>query len=120
MTPPPDRTPSVVLKIRLLHKELYGIGKKLPKGDKLGIHRLVETICVETLILAIEAAFKSHKQKISVLEQLRIKIEILKHIVRTEYECEVIDERKYLRLSEQLVIISKETSNWLVYTQKGA
>ncbi|MDP3661406.1 MAG: four helix bundle protein [bacterium] len=103
-----------------MHKEIYIVGQKLPKREKLGIHAGVEMFCIEILALAIEAAFKSHKQKIPILEQLRVKIEVLKHIVRTEHECSILDERKYLRLSEQLVIISKETTNWIVYTHKGA
>lgn len=118
--PPPDRTPSVILKIRLLHKEIYIVGQKLPKREKLGIHAEVEMFCIEILALAIEAAFRHQKQKIPVLGQLRVKIEVLKHIVRTEHECGILDERKYLRLSAQLVAISKETNNWIAYTQKGA
>ena len=55
------------------------------------------------------------------LEILRIKVEILKHLVRTEHELEIIDMKTYLRLSEQLIEISKMTNGWINFvTQKGA
>ena len=116
---PPSDLP-IILKIRLLHKDIYTIGHKLPKRDKLGIHTLIETQCVEILALAVETAFKPKSQKLSTLESLRIKVEILKHLIRTEHELEIIDIEIYLRLSEQLVEISKMTNGWIAYTQKGA
>lgn len=72
------------------------------------------------LLLAVESAFKPKHQKKIPLEELRIKIEILKHLVRTEHELEIIDSRTYLRLSEQLIEISKMTNGWLNFvTQNG-
>lgn len=118
--PPRSTIPPIIHKIRVLHKELYGIGNTLPKRDKLGIHAGVETLCVAILARAVEAAFTSRREKTQILEKLRIQIEVLKNLIRTEYECMIIDEKKYLRLAEQLVVISKETSHWLSYTQKGA
>ena len=44
---------------------------------------------------------------------LRIKTNVLKNIVRTEYEIKVIDMRTYIRISEQLVEISKMTNGWI-------
>jgi len=103
-----------------LHKQLYTIGQKLPKRDKLGIHALVEALCIEILALAVKGAFQSRQIKLGTLELLRVKIEVLKHLVRTEYELGVTQEQTYLRFAEQLVGISKETNGWIGYTQKGA
>ena len=119
MTPPPDNTPVIVHAIRILHKDLYCISGKLSKRDKLGIHAVVETQCVEILALAVSAAFKPRQQKLLPLESLRIKVEILKHLIRTEHELEIIDTKTYLRLSEQLIEISKMANGWINYTQKG-
>ena len=127
MMPPPsssssssEKTPSVILKIRLLHKELYTIGQKLPKRDKLGIHATVENFSVEILALAVEGAFKPKPLKLPLLDRLRVRIEVIKHLIRTEYELKIIEEKTYLRLSEQAIEISKMTNGWIAYTQKGA
>ncbi|MBI2475882.1 MAG: four helix bundle protein [Candidatus Taylorbacteria bacterium] len=118
---PPDSTLPIIHAIRILHKDLYCIAGKLSKRDKLGLHARVETSCIEILGLAVEAAFKPKTQKIGSLESLRIKVEILKHLIRTEHELEIIDVKTYLRLSEKLVKISKMTNGWINFvTQKGA
>ena len=109
----------IIHAIRILHKDIYCINKKLSKRDKLGIHATIEALCVEILSLAVEAAFRSKYTKKDALETLRVKVEILKHLIRTEHELEIIQDKTYLRLAEQIVGISKMTSGWISYvTQK--
>jgi len=38
---------------------------------------------------------------------------VAKGLVRTENELKIIDDKKYIQFSEQLVEISKMTSGWL-------
>ncbi|OHA27493.1 MAG: hypothetical protein A3C08_00710 [Candidatus Taylorbacteria bacterium RIFCSPHIGHO2_02_FULL_47_18] len=52
----------------MLHKEIYEIGKKLPKGDKLGIHATVEKYTLELLATTIAASLTSRKEKIPILK----------------------------------------------------
>jgi len=100
---------------------LYIIGRKLNKRDKLGLHTNIENLCLEILSLSIEAAFQTKFSKVPTLQKLRIKTSVLQNIIRTEYELQIIEEKSYIRLSEQLVEISKMTNGWLSYvTQKGA
>lgn len=110
----------MIHKIRLLHKDIYIIGHTLSKRDKLGIHATVEHFCVGIMALAVKAAFQSKQTKLGTLESLRVNIEVLKYLIRTEQELGVIKEKSYLRLAEQAVQISKMTSGWIAYTQKGA
>lgn len=94
---------------------------KFSKRDKLGIHSLVETQVITILSLAVESAFKSRTQKQLTLETMRVNIEILKHLIRTEHELAILDIKTYIRLSEQLVEISRMTNGWISYiTQKGS
>ena len=122
--PPPDKTPAIIHEIRILYAELYRIGSKLSKRDKLGIHALLEEKCIDALDLALQAAFQQHTLKCPTLESLRIKLEVLKHLIRSEHELVLIDEKTYLRLSEQVIEISKGANRWIAYlanphTQKG-
>jgi hypothetical protein len=110
----------VIHRIRVLHKEIYALGQALPKRDKLGVHAVVENLCVEILAHAVKAAFQSRQTKLGTLEFLRVKIEVLKHLVRTEQELGVLKEKTYLHLAGQMVEISKMTNGWIAYTQKGA
>jgi hypothetical protein len=87
----------------------------------LGIHLEIEKLCIEILSLAIESAFQVKILKKPALEKLRVKIGVLQNLIRTENELLIIDDKTYLRLSIQIVGISKETTNWINYfTQKGS
>ncbi|MEI6346281.1 MAG: four helix bundle protein [bacterium] len=114
-----DNTLPIIRSLRLLHKDLYCSSEKLLKRDKLGIHAQIEKQSLACLTLAIEAAFRPKSAKQSTLEELRLQVEILKHLIRTEHELGIVPEKTYLRLAEQLVEISKMTNGWLTYaTQK--
>ncbi len=103
----------IIHAIRILHKDIYCTSGKFSKRDKLGIHATVEAFCVEILSLAIEASFKPKYAKKDSLDALRLKTEILKHLIRTENELEIIHDKTYLRFSEQIVEISKMTNGWI-------
>lgn len=119
MEPPPEKTPSVIVKIRLLHKDIYSIGQKLPKRDKLGIHATLEKCCLELFTVAIAAAFTRGQQKLGSLETARVRSQVLMNILRTEYELGVIKEKTYLHLSSSLVEVAKMLNGWITYqTQK--
>lgn len=108
------------LMFRLVHKDIYIIGHTLAKRDKLGIHAIIENLCVEILALAVKGAFQSKEIKLGALKLLRVNIEVMKHLIRTEHELGVIKEPAYLRLAGQFVEISKMMNGWIAYTQKGA
>lgn len=91
----------------------------MPKADKLGVHSTVETLALNCFMLAVEASFMETNAKYIPLQKLRIMISILKNLVRTENELAIIDNKTYLRLSLQLIEVSKMASGWLTYTQKG-
>ena len=116
-TPPPtaskDFLVPLVHKIRNLYKTIYRLGSTLPKRDKLGIHAVLETVCLTTLTLSIEASFTPGLAKKPTLEKLRLKAEIGKQLVRTEQELGIITDAVYLELGSELVEISKMTTRWI-------
>lgn len=109
----------IIHNLRILHLDFYRIGKKISKSDKLGIHTSIEKLLLDCQSLAIEASFRTKADKKFPLESLRIKLSVVKNLVRTENELQIIDKKTYLRFSEQLVEISKMANGWLSYvTQK--
>lgn len=65
------------------------------------------------LSLSIEAAFQPKQDKVSTLNRLRLKTEVLKNLWRTEQELEIVDEKTYLRIAQATVEISKMTNGWI-------
>jgi len=108
----------IIHKVRLFHKDIYTIGHKLSKRDKLGIHQTVENYSLRLLSLLVESAFSKRHDKLKTLEIARVHMEIIKNIIRTEYELTVIDEKTYIRLAKDTVEISKMLNGWITYISK--
>jgi hypothetical protein len=96
--------------MKQVYAALYQTGNKLTKRDKLGIHAEIESITLLTLRDIINASLlpKTHKQ--AALERARASLEVLKHLVRTEHELKIIDQKTYLRIEELLIETSKQTN----------
>ena len=120
--PPPNETfvAPIIFHIQSLYKEIYLIGTRIPKRDKLGLHAKAECVCIEMLILSIRASLESDSYKKDTIKKLRINIETLKHLVRTELEINIIKETQYLNLQEKLQEISKEAVGWEKYANKNS
>ena len=95
------------------------MGKQIPKRDHFGIHQKIENITLEMLELIISAALQDRNNKINLLNSARIKIEVLKRIVRTAYELNIIKQNKYLELENDLIEISKMANGWIRYLTKS-
>jgi len=91
------------------------MGPKLAKRDRYGIYLKIETICLDALMLSIEAALLPRQQKTVGLEMLKIKIELLKQLVRIAHGIRAIEQKRYIALSADLVETSKMVSGWLKY-----
>lgn len=108
--------------MRQLYKRIYIAGKQLPKGDKLGIHKEIENKTITVFSLVISAVYANKNKKVEILENLRVELEVLKQLIRAEYEIHILPEKSYILISEKIVEASKMTNGWLKYltTQKPA
>lgn len=100
-----------------LYTTIYSLGHKIPKRDRFGLHTKVESLCLNTLELVIAAAFEARENKKSILNSARIKIEILKHLIRTENGLHIIQDNTYLDLETKLQEVSKMVNGWIKYLQ---
>ena len=105
----------IVHKINELYKELYRLGLKLPKRDRYGVHAKVESLCVEVLSAAIQAALVSKSEKVVYLKTLRRDVEVMKRLIRLCMELQIIETKTYWNLQQQLQEISKMAAGWLKY-----
>lgn len=106
---------SIVHGIKQIYASVYRIGNKISKRDKLGIHAHIERIALETMSDIIRASLMPKHQKQEILESVRVSLEVLKHLIRTEHESGVIPEKSYMELAALLVETSKMTNGWIRY-----
>jgi len=72
-------------------------------------------LCLEIIDLLTAASLETKSNKIPILNLARIKIEILKRLIRTTYELNIIESKAYIDLESDLQEISKMTNGWLKY-----
>jgi len=101
--------------ITQLYKEIYLLGKRIPKRDRFGLLAKIEDYCLVCLELGIESTFTKTKTKSPILDKLQIKIEILKRLIRLGWNLKIIEQNKYLEFETELQTISKMTVGWLKY-----
>ncbi len=120
-TPPRSSTTNTDIplfhSIKKLYTTIYRIGNTLPKRDKLGIHHHIEIHTLELFDNIIAGSLVGSHKKIPYLEQGRLITEKIKHLVRMEYEMQIIKEKNYIQTAEQLVEISKMINGWISYIQ---
>ena len=63
----------------------------------------------------IEAALSPINHKLPHLESTRLSLEVLKHLVRIEYELKIISEKAYILIEHHAVETSKMTNGWIKY-----
>jgi hypothetical protein len=100
-----------------VYREVYVMGKKLPKSDKLGIHTTLQNKILLAFEYSVSAAFADVVSKKVYLEKFRTLIEVSKHLLRTELELGIIPEPTYIRIAKLLVDASKMNANWLKNTE---
>ena len=101
-----------------VYKDVYLIGKKLPKADKLGLHTLLQNKILSVLENAVSAAFCDAHHKKPYLEKIRTLLEVGKHLLRTENELGIITESTYIRIAKLLIEASRMNAGWLKNTDE--
>ena len=66
----------------------------------------------------IRTALSQKSKKLQILEEVRVVLEVLKQLVRTEHELEIINRKTYWHIEQQLVEISKMANGWIKYLSK--
>ena len=120
ISPPPP----YIFDISIIHKtyrfylHLYSYTNTFPKKDRYTIGQKCENITLEILELLFLANSKQNQQKLSLLNQIDIKLKILKTLIRLCFDIKAIDQKKYLLLQERLQEIGKMLGGWLKSIEK--
>ena len=115
-TPPPiSFNAPLAHKICEFYKKVYLLSKKIAKRDRYGIYSKIENISLEALTLVLQAALEIKPNKLSILNNARIKIEILKRLFRITNELKIIQDKAYFKIEADLQEMSKMTNGWIKY-----
>jgi len=102
-------------------KDSYGEAHKflssIPKFEKYTLGEKIENSILEAVELVIIANGTNKYEKEKYLLKVNSKIELLKLLYRFSFDCNLIDERKYLEIQINIREMGKMTQGWIKYTR---
>lgn len=63
----------------------------------------------------IRASILSKHNKEELLSKTRLSLEVLKHLIRTEHELKIIDQKTYIRIESMAIEVSRMATGWIKY-----
>jgi len=96
-----------------LYKLFYQHLELFPKKDKYTLGKKINDLILEIIELIFLAVNSRLLEKISVLQKISLKIDLLKILIRLAKDIKSLDNKKYIHLQEQLQEIGKMVGGWM-------
>ncbi|PIR78594.1 MAG: hypothetical protein COU28_00875 [Candidatus Magasanikbacteria bacterium CG10_big_fil_rev_8_21_14_0_10_36_16] len=89
--------------------------KKFPKSDKYTLGQKIFLELLDILMLIHQARFEQNYQKIKTLDKTSQMFDSVKILIRMTYTLEIIEQKTYIELENDLQNIGKMLGGWLKY-----
>lgn len=101
-----------------LHQTFHGYRDAIQKRDRHTIWERCENALLDIIegILAASEAYKA--EKLPILKQVSIKLNLLRVLIRLAKDSKVIDIKKYLALEEMIDEIGRMLGGWMRSTKE--
>ena len=96
-----------------VYKNFYHYRINFPKKDHYTLGVKIENSLLDLLELLIAAGHSSKREKLPMLHEASIKLDLTKTFIRLCKDIKVIDEQKYLLLQTDLQEIGKMLGGWI-------
>lgn len=84
-----------------------------PKKSRYAIGAKIDSFFLDTIELLFIASYLSREQKLPILQKAGGKLDLLKFFLQIAWEIKMLDDKKYIILSEQLTEIGKMLGGWI-------
>lgn len=84
-----------------------------PKSEKYSLGQKIENLILEILEFSLKTVYSPKQEKLSLLKEIDIKVNLLKTLLRLANEIKSLDNKKYLILQEKLQEIGRMIGGWI-------
>ena len=109
---------SVVETLKEAYKIWQQILPHISKSQRQTIGARIDGLLLDTLGLAFQGRYAPLSKRLDLITNAVTKIDSAKFFLIIGWENKVVDDRKYIRLSEKLVEASKMLFGWKAYLEK--
>jgi len=100
-----------------LYIQFHEYRKLVPKHDRFTIYERSEAILLQILENLFEAGYLGKSQKLPLLEQASIKLNVFRFLVRTMKETRTLDMKKYQVLQQKIDELGRMLGGWIRSTK---
>lgn len=105
-------------KVVELYKTFHLFRAKIPKQDRFTIWQKCENIILDILDCLLLANQVPKDSKLSVLEKMSLKLNILRVFIRIAKEVKTIDNKKYVKLETIIDEVGRMLGGWIKSVKK--
>jgi len=84
-----------------------------PKKSRYTIGSKIDSLFLEIIEFLFTASYLGKEQKLPFLQKAGVKLDTLKFILQISWEIKILDNKKYIILSEHLNEIGKMLGGWI-------
>ena len=84
-----------------------------PKKDKYTLGQKIDNLILDIMELILSAANSQREERCNLLRKASLKIDLLKILIRLAKEIKALDNKKYIRLEEELQEIGRMLGGWI-------
>lgn len=110
---PPRNNLTIIQKLVGVYKLWHEFLNHFHKQSRYTLGEKIDNLFIEIIELVFTAIHLSKDQKFPYLQKASIKLDILKFFVQMTWEMGILDNKKYVLLSEDLEEIGKMLGGWL-------
>jgi len=114
--PPPSQFGlSILQKLVSAYKLWHGFLPDIPKDSKYTLGTKIDNCFLEVIENIIKAGYSSKAEKEIFLKRTSAKLDLLKFFLQLIWEIKVLEDKKYIHLSEKLDEIGRMLGGWIKY-----
>jgi len=109
---PPQRTLPIIERMVAVYKMWYGYRDHFPKKSRYTLGDKIDNVFIKILECLCIASYQKSEQKIGTIAVAINQLDILKFFIRLAWELAILDNKKFIALSEELHEIGKMLGDW--------
>ncbi len=110
-SPPPPRPLPIIQKLIVAYKVWHKFLPYFPKTSRYTLGGKINTLFLELLELLVIASY-SRSERALYVQKAIIKLDLLKFFLQLAWEIKILDDKKFISLSEKLSEVGRMLGGW--------
>jgi len=110
--PPPGQTIPIVAKTVSAYKLWHVYLQDFPRLSRHTLGAKIDALFTDTIEFLLLAGYASKTQKAGIVARASTKLDALKFFLQVAWELGMLDNKKYIAISEQLAEVGKMLGGW--------